>query len=490
MKLTIFKRLTLGNMTIMLMVIYMGIYVTFKLNRLNLITCSIESVDARSIRLLEHLSNTMFSHVSFEKKYLISKDQDFYFQFLEINKYFVNNLNKLEDLMDNPFKKELFADLKKLYGLYISIFKKEVVFIKKNLKYPLKKYLNEKEKLVNEINNKFRQIIKAARLSRDQKIIVSGQIGSHILKVTTIVAAMAVVLGILISFFNTRSINRSILLLQTKTKEIAKGKFEKIINVASPPEIKELADDFNMMCKRLNELDKMKVDFISHVSHELRTPLTAIKEASGMLLEGIYADKPEKHQELLTIVNQECERLINSVNRILDLSCMEAKMMDYHFLESSLIPIIQQVILMLAPIAQRKNIDLELKPSEYLPPVKIDKKRIGQVIENLIGNALKFTSDSGKVNIAAKYKDKTSSVEVTISDTGCGIHKENLEEIFGKFKRIDVGKETVRGTGLGLSIVKHIITAHGGKIWAESIPNRGSSFIFTLPAVSGNPANC
>ncbi|MDH3827471.1 MAG: cell wall metabolism sensor histidine kinase WalK, partial [Desulfobacterales bacterium] len=261
-----------------------------------------------------------------------------------------------------------------------------------------------------------------------------------------------------------------------------KGKFEKIRDISSPPEIKELADDFNLMCERLKELDEMKIDFISHVSHNLRTPLTAIKEATGMLIEGTYADTPEKQRELLAITEEECERLINSVTRILDLSRMEAKMMDYQLKESDLMPVIQKSLLKLAPIARREKIDLELKPPPDLPPAKIDVERISQLMENLIGNALKFSSEGGKVVLSVYVRNYGKQfLEVSVADTGCGIPNENLERIFDKFKRIDRGRETDRGTGLGLSIAKHIIADHGGKIWAQSKLGEGSTFFFTLP---------
>ena len=270
--------------------------------------------------------------------------------------------------------------------------------------------------------------------------------------------------------------------MQEKTKEIAEGKFEKIPDITSPPEIKELGDQFNIMCERLKELDELKLDFISHISHELRTPLTAIKEASSMLLEGVFVARQEKQHELMAIVKEECERLINSVNRILDISCMEAKMMEYHFREWSLIPIVQKSILKLAPIALRKQINLELKPTNGLPLVKIDGERISQVLENLLGNALKFTPNRGAVMVCVSRKNgKKDFVEIAVSDTGNGILKENLENIFDKFKRIDNGKETAIGTGLGLAIAKYIIDAHGGKIWAQSELGKGSTFFFTLP---------
>ena len=262
----------------------------------------------------------------------------------------------------------------------------------------------------------------------------------------------------------------------------ANGKFEEIHNISAPPEIRELADDFNLMCERLKELDEMKKDFISHVSHTLRTPLTAMKEASSMLLEGTYADVPAKQNQLLAITKKECVRLIDSVNRILDLSRMEAKMMDYQLKQSQLFPVIQQTVLKLAPIAQRKQIDLELRPSKNLPAVNMDEERIGQVMENLIGNALKFSAGGAKVVIKAALENTGNHlIEVSVMDTGCGIPVENLGKIFDRFKRIDRGREPPLGTGLGLSIAKYIIADHGGKIWAQSEPGQGSTFFFTLP---------
>jgi two-component system sensor histidine kinase GlrK len=147
-----------------------------------------------------------------------------------------------------------------------------------------------------------------------------------------------------------------------------------------------------------------------------------------------------------------------------------------------LIPLVQKSVLKLAPIALSKEINLELQPPPDLPLVKIDGERVGQVLENLLGNALKFTPKRGTVKVCISSQNgKKGYVEIAISDTGNGIHKENLESIFEKFKRIDSGKETVRGTGLGLSIVKYIIDAHGGKVWAQSKLGKGSTFFFTLP---------
>ena len=487
MKYTIFKRLTFDYIAIILSVIFLGVYITIKLKQLNELTRSVAKVDSASIIHIENLLDAMYSQVGFGKKYLISKDKDFYNRFKELKKYFLDDLSKLENLIDSSRKYNLFLEAKGLYFEYLSLFEKELAFEDENLDNFTKRLKNVRKKeelIVDTINRRLKNIITIARFARDNKIEKSNQISLHILKVTAITSGFAVLLGILISFFNTRIINRSILVLQKRTEEVSKGKFEKIENIKSPPEIKELGDHFNMMCERLKELDNMKVDFISHISHELRTPLTAIKEASSMMLEETFVDTNEKQKELFTVVKEECDRLITSVNKILDLSCMEAKMMDYQFKECSVFPVIQKTILKLAPIAQSKRINLELIPPPELPTVKVDSERIGQVLENLLANALKFTPNGGIVTIKTFCKTDASLnkfLEISISDTGCGILNDNLGKIFDKFKRIKSGRETVRGTGLGLSIVKHIIDAHGGSVWVKSEPGKGSTFFFSLP---------
>jgi two-component system sensor histidine kinase GlrK len=461
----------------MMLVLFLVIFVTVKLNQLTRLTRAASSVDGHTVRLTERLSNNMFSMVSFEKKYLISKDDDFYQHFLKIREDFNKDITQLGQLIAGlgkkkikffhiagSGKKERFFKINQLCNEYFSIFTQEIENIKKDQEYPYKEYQIQKEKIVEEINNNFKYIIWEAKSDRDEKIKISSEISNNVFKTTSIAAGLSIFFGMLISFFNTRSINRSILLLQKKTKDITKGKFEKILDISSPPEIKDLANDFNIMCDRLKEL-------------------TAIREASRLLIDGTFADNPESRDELLTIVSDECERLIVSVNRILDLSRMEAKMMEYHFNRTDLIHLIRKCTLKLAPIAQRKNITLELTPPPQFPEILMDSERISQLLENLVANALKYTDAKGLVTVSTSVKNHDDmAIKVSVSDTGCGIHEKNLNKIFDKFERIESGKETARGTGLGLSIAKHIITVHGGKIWVESTPGKGSTFFFTLPA--------
>ncbi len=478
---TIFKRLSRGYALIMLMVIFMGIYVSLKLNQLNELNYNMAAVDDATVKLGESLIDCLFSQVGFEKKYLISRDADFYTQFQQLKDAFQKGLHEVASLTQSSKAYGLLAETTALYDRYLSLFEEEVDVKERRLDSPRNTYLEEREKVVSTINGKVMGIIRTARASRDESIASTHQISDRVVKVTSFTAALTIVLGILVSFLTTRSIVKPISLLQEKTREIAKGRFQKISEIFSPLEIRGLAEDFNAMSERLKELDELKLDFISHISHELRTPLTSIKAASSMILDTSLGNVPEKRNELLKVIREECDRLIRTVNRILDLSRMEAKMMDYRFEECSLDKVIQKAVKKLLPLAIQKNIRLWVRPHSELK-ISVDQERIEQVMENLLGNALKFTPEKGEIAVSASPTDG-GSVEISVSDTGCGIPEENLGQIFGKFKRIDMGRSTIRGTGLGLSIAKHIVADHGGKIWAKSVPGKGSTFTFTLPVV-------
>ena len=336
MKFTIFKRMAFGYALIMLMVIFMGIYVTLKLNQLSEINFKIAKVDGAIISMGEQLLESLFSQAGFEMKYLISGDPDFYKEFYSKKASFTETLDKIAALVDSAGQTRWAADLKAQYNSYAALFEKESALRTKDNPVPRKAYVEERDAVVGRVDETLRSLVRDVRMRRDEKVELSSRISHRAIRVTIVTAALTIGLGLLISFYITRSIGKPVALLGQKTKEIASGKFQKISDVQSPPEIKQLAEDFNFMSERLEQLDNMKLDFISHVSHELRTPLTSIKAASSILLEGAFDGSPERQKELLAIIHDECDRLIGAVNRILDISRMEAGMMDYRFSEEDL----------------------------------------------------------------------------------------------------------------------------------------------------------
>ncbi len=217
-------------------------------------------------------------------------------------------------------------------------------------------------------------------------------------------------------------------LLRLKTREISEGVFKSDLKISSSPEISELAQAFNLMVHRLSTLEKMKSDFFSTMSHELRTPLTSIKEGIALLQEEAAGPVTEKQKKLLAIVAQESRRLIDLVNSSLDLSKMEAGMMIYRFEQADLVFLIDKVIVEMGPLVQAKKIRLQAEIKTKLPKIKMDQERILQVLRNLIGNAVKFTPEGGRIAVFAGLAGQ--SVKVAVRDTGPGIPENDLVNYF------------------------------------------------------------
>ncbi len=482
MPLPLFQRLMSGYLAFMLVLVAVGVFVSIQLNRLNVIIQKVAHVDSEIIRLGEALTDTTASLVRFEKRFLVTQDDAFYRRFGEIRRAYEKMQDRLKHLATADELARPVARIGRLSHAYFSLVDREHERAQGNDEPMDGIYPARKTELIDALGQHLQYLINRVRLARDEKIDLSSRISTNVVHMSIAAVLVGIAIGLLVSFGNTRSINRSIKLLQRKTREVAAGRFAPLSPIDSPPEIASLSREFDVMCLRLGELNAMKEDFIRHVSHELRTPLTAIKEASSLLLEERFRREPEYQHRLLAIVKDECDRLIASVNRMLDLSRMEAGMMDYAFEPLDLLEILRHSVLKLAPIAIARGIALEIAPVQQLPEVKADRDRIYQLLENLIGNALKFSEAGGDVRIeTSAAEDPATGLLVRVVDTGCGIPADQLENIFDKFHRIDDGRETGRGTGLGLSIAKHIVAAHGGKLWAESRLGHGSAFCFTLP---------
>ncbi len=472
-----------GYLAFMLVLVAVGVFVSIQLNRLNVIIQKVAHVDSEIIRMGEALSETTTSLVRFEKRYLVTRDVAFYRRFQEIRRAYERMQDRLKLLAAAEDLAPQVERIASLSRAYLAQVEKDHSRAQEHSDTMNGIYLARKTELIDGIRQHLQHMISRARLRRDEKIDLSSRISTAVIRLSMVAVLVGIAIGLLVSLGSTRSINRSIKQLQSKTREVAAGRFAPLPPIESPPEIASLSREFDVMCLRLGELNAMKEDFIRHVSHELRTPLTAIKEASSLLLEERFRQEPEYQHQLLGIVKDECNRLIASVNRMLDLSRMEAGMMDYAFEPLDLLEVLRRCVLKLAPIAISRKIALEIcPPSRELPKVKADRDRIYQLLENLIGNALKFSETGGEVRIETTFADNPpAGLLVRVVDRGCGIPTDQLDNIFDKFHRIDDGRETGRGTGLGLSIAKHVVAAHGGKLWAESRLGQGSTFCFTLP---------
>ncbi|MFC1624048.1 ATP-binding protein [Candidatus Omnitrophota bacterium] len=230
------------------------------------------------------------------------------------------------------------------------------------------------------------------------------------------------------------------------------------------------------------ELDQMKSDFVSNVSHELRMPIGTIQNSISLLLSKATGSLNGDQEKFLTIAQRNLKRLAVLIDNLLDLSKLEASMMKLRLTSCSIEKTIDEVCDTMTPWANTKGIRIQKMVQKDLPEINLDFDKIIQVLNNIVGNAVKFTPKNGTVTIEAGLaKDEKNAFIVSITDTGIGIAKKSLDKVFGKFQQVgDSVSKDMGGTGLGLAIAKEIVELHKGRIWVDSEEGKRTTFSFTL----------
>ena len=233
--------------------------------------------------------------------------------------------------------------------------------------------------------------------------------------------------------------------------------------------------------RELKKLDQLKSDFVSSVSHDIRTPLSSVQESIALILDGIVDPSEAKGKHILEIAKKSLVRLTTMINDLLDFSKLEAGKMRLHIEPCDVRVLVDEVLGALKSLSDKKKIKFNFEPSQEFPKVACDAERIIQVLTNLVANAIKFTPESGSVTVRMEQVPD-EHIHITVADTGIGIQKENLDRIFERFEQVKGASPAgEKGTGLGLAICQELVKLHGGEIWAESEPGKGSRFTISLP---------
>ena len=234
----------------------------------------------------------------------------------------------------------------------------------------------------------------------------------------------------------------------------------------------------------IRRLEKMRSEFVANVSHELKTPITSVKGFAETLLSGDVPDR-ETADQFMRIIYDESERLNRLITDLLELSKIEKQAMPLQITDVNVNEIINNSTQTISKFARDKNITLHL-PDDSAEPVHVeaDKDRLGQIVLNLVANAVNYTSDNGEIFI--NVEEHTSKIVIWVRDTGMGIPEESLDRLFERFYRVDQARSRHSGgTGLGLAIVKHLVESHGGNIFVKSVEGVGSTFTVELPKTQG-----
>ena len=307
----------------------------------------------------------------------------------------------------------------------------------------------------------------------------AGESIGRVQRALLLAALAAGSVGLLLSFAIGRRILRPVEALTAAARRMEAGDLDQRVEVRGQDEIGDLARAFNAMAERRATAERLRRDLVSDVAHELRSPLTNLRCQIEGLQDGLIQPTPEA----LGSLAEEVALLATLVDDLQDLALAEAGQLELEREPLDLAAEVERALKGMRPRLDEKRLHLDVELPPDLPSVHADARRLAQILRNLLGNALTHTPLEGTIRIRGRSAGQ--DVEITVEDTGPGIAAEHLPFLFERFYRTDASRtRSTGGAGLGLAIVKQLAAAHGGRVWVDSEPGRGSTFGFSLPSLA------
>ena len=307
-------------------------------------------------------------------------------------------------------------------------------------------------------------------------VTIESEFNSSVNRSLIIAIGLAGMVGLLLTYFHSRSILRPVDELIDAARAMEKGDLSQRVNVRGKRELGELANAFNAMAEGLTRLEQLRQNMVTDVAHELRTPLSNVRGYLEALGDGVVEPTPE----MIASLYEEAMLLNRLVDDLQELAMAEAGQLKLVCQPVDICEVIDKAVLSLKSEAIDKEVDLGTDLQDDLPLVEADPERLGQVLRNLVNNAIINTPPGGEITIQARTID--SQVEVSVQDNGTGISAEHLPYVFERFYRADQSRaRSTGGAGLGLAIVKQLVEAQGGQVAIDSQVNAGTRVSFTSP---------
>ena len=483
---TILKKIFSVYLLLILLGVTIGVLGIYHVYRLKQITDSILSQDLQARQLETQLMDTFLSQIRYERQYRILGDIELVRFFDDLGQRFQKSLAQMEKIVTDQDQKERVDRLQDIHHQYSQLLHEPA---SGTLKGPsgLLQQVEKQKVLVDEITKILQSMVAQSELLLKGKMEKSNTLAQSALSQTLLFLGLLVILGIGAALFLSNRITRPIKDLRKATTAFSYGVFDYPLQSQSKDEIGILTSAFRRMAEKLKEADRLKQNLVSYITHELKTPLTSLTEAVHLLRDKVAGPITEKQSKLLLIIEADARQLLRLINDLLDLSRMKAGMLTLQIEPWNLQGLAKEAVASLNPIALKKGLQLRLAVKHDPGPLLLDGNRIYQVFTNLISNAVKFTPSGGEVAVFVSIAEGSmDEIQVSVADTGIGISKEDQQRIFDRFYQLETlpsGKG--EGFGLGLSIARHIVKAHGGRIWVESELRQGSTFFFTLPIRRG-----
>jgi two-component system sensor histidine kinase GlrK len=442
-------------------------------------------------------------------KYLVTRDPGYLEKFVEARIAFEEGLHHLDSSGLSERERAELGELRAAWPEFLDIAAGLEASPTANVRAGADGLLLLLDEQVDRLRFAARSLGEASQEAMEARLRSSAAAARHAERISWGVLAGALLIGVLGAGLIVRSISEALRRLQEGTREVAAGNFHYRLYAYRDDEFAQLSRDFNVMTRRLGELDQMKKDFLSKVSHDLKTPLASMQETTRALLEEVPGPLTERQQLLLQLNHQSGERLSAMIAKILELSALEAGALGFEPQRHDLVMLARRAIQEVELAGGEYDVELTTSlPAEPLP-VFCDGDRISRVLVNLLENAVKFSPRGGEVHLALEFlADRPLPVPamrrdgvtggpagadlatgfgagaavVTVRDAGPGIPDAEKEMVFERFYQAEGGKRIHRrGVGLGLTICREIVTAHQGALWVDDTPGGGCTFSLVLP---------
>ncbi|MGQ0696473.1 MAG: sensor histidine kinase [Nitrospiraceae bacterium] len=481
MRLSIFWRLVLTSLVIIAVMGGVNLYALIQLKQLTAMSTEMASYHYPAVESAKRLLGSLYAQLNSEKKYMATKDGAFLTNFNEEMEEFQRSLQHLRSQESSPQGLLLLQETGRLLQERLVIFHDEFHRVNAKTLTTVPGYENRRDALLDRMSSSIQSYIDLheARVS----VGVSESRASAVQAEAVIqqLVLVALVFGLGLAGIASYTILRPLRELEGHIKQIGQGNFGTPLQINGPAELKDLVDTVNWMGTKLQELDDMKAEFLAHVSHELRTPLASVQEGTHLLLDEIPGPLTQEQRTTLRIMADSSRRLIRLISTILDLSKMEAGMMEYRIVPVDLKRVAEISINKVRLLADSKHVQVLMENAGERIWVKADAPRIEQVLDNLLSNALKFSPEGGVVKLQMIPEPQAGVLEVAVSDTGPGIAADDLPYIFERFYQGRMrAKHSAVGSGLGLALAKRVVEAHKGRIWIESEISKGTTVRFIL----------
>ena len=478
-RLSIFWRIVLTSLLIIVVMAAVNFYALLQLRQLSALSTTLASQHYPAIEQAKRIQAVAYNQLNSEKKYLAVRDPTFLQHFDEEVEEFHRGIEGLVRQDTSSEGRQFLEQARRYQQERLALFHAELENAAVGSVSP--DYENRRNQVMDQMTATLDHYVDYHEAVISVGVSRSRESSAQAEAVTEQLVLLALLFGVGLAGIASYTILRPLRQLQAHIKQIGQGNFRASLNIRAPSELRDLVDTVNWMGGKLQELDDMKGEFLAHVSHELRTPMASIQEGTHLLLDEIPGPLSQEQRTTLRIMADSSRRLITLISTILDLSKMDAGMMEYRIVPTDLKRITDMSVNKIRLLADAKHVQLVVEAPTQRVWVKADAIRIEQVLDNLLSNALKFSPEGGIVKTQMKADHKAGVLEVAVSDVGPGIPADELPHIFERFYQGSTkSKHSTPGSGLGLALAKKVVEAHGGRIWIESEVKKGTTVRFIL----------